>query len=84
MVNIYKFFWVLSLTTAALSVNRGFLPEGAEATSIRSIDVNGLKIAGREYYNVSGARISQPQKGVTIVKNIMSDGSIKTTKIYVK
>lgn len=40
-----------------------------------------VQLLGQQYYSVGGARLSQPQKGVTIVKNVMSDGSVKVTKI---
>ncbi len=34
-----------------------------------------------EYYSVGGIRLSQPQKGLNIVKRKMADGSVKTEKV---
>ena len=39
------------------------------------------QIVGQEYYNAGGVRVATPQRGVTIVRNILSDGSVKTTKV---
>lgn len=41
----------------------------------------GAQIVGQEYYNAGGVRVATPQRGVTIVRNILSDGSVKTTKV---
>ena len=60
------------------------VPAGAEATSVKDIE-SSSSIVGRKYFNVSGAEVSQPVRGgVTIIKNMMSDGSVKTTKVLQK
>lgn len=60
------------------------VPEGADATTIRTIEGNGVGVVGQKYYTLSGAAISHPQRGINIVKTIMSDGSVKTSKIFVR
>jgi hypothetical protein len=37
-----------------------------------------------EFYTVGGARISKPGKGVAIVKQTLSDGTVKMHKVIVK
>ena len=43
-----------------------------------------LKLMGQQFYTADGVKLSAPQKGINIVKNMMSDGSVKTTKVLVK
>ena len=44
----------------------------------------GLELKGQQFYTVNGMKLSAPQKGINIVKNLMSDGSVKTTKVMIK
>lgn len=55
------------------------IPTGIRNTSDATANANQL--LRQEYFTVGGAKVSAPQKGITIVKNIMSDGSVKTTKV---
>ena len=48
--------------------------EGTPAAKVRAIQI----------FDLNGRRLSKAQKGVTIVKKVMSDGSIKTEKVIVK
>lgn len=45
---------------------------------------NAPKTAKTEYFNLNGARIDKAQKGVVIVKQTLSDGSVKVKKTVVK
>lgn len=38
----------------------------------------------RTYYSINGMRLNAPCKGITIVKTVMSDGTVKTEKIFKK
>ena len=40
-----------------------------------------VKVVGTEYFTTDGRRISAPQKGITIIRQRMSDGSIVTRKV---
>jgi len=55
-------------------------------TGINDVKTSGVSttINSREYYSVNGARLSAPQHGVNIIKNVMSDGTVKVTKSIVK
>lgn len=55
-------------------------------TGVESIKTSGAgtTIASRQYFTIGGAQVAAPQKGVNIVKNIMSDGSVKVSKVFVK
>ena len=48
--------------------------EGTPAAKVRAIQI----------FDLNGRRLSKAQKGITIVKKVMSDGSIKTEKVIVK
>ena len=48
--------------------------EGTLAAKVRAIQL----------FDVNGRRLSKAQKGITIVKKVMSDGSIQTEKVIVK
>ena len=39
------------------------------------------KVRAIELYDVNGRRIAKAQKGLVIMKQIMSDGSIRTIKV---
>ncbi len=53
------------------------------ATGISSSN-KGLELKGQQFYTANGMKLSAPQKGINIVKNLMSDGSVKTTKVMIK
>ena len=50
-------------------------------TRIDGIVNTGTQLTRQQFYSADGRQLSQPQKGINIVKNIMSDGSVKTTKV---
>ena len=52
-------------------------------TGIAAAQSNG-QVSRTEFYNLSGARISTPQRGVVIIKQTMADGSVKMRKVVVK
>ena len=54
-------------------------------TSIKCIDVeSGASLSHSEYYTVDGVRLAAPARGITIVKNVMSDGKVSVSKVLVK
>lgn len=53
-------------------------------TGVSTVIGNAVEMVGRQFFTVDGAQIQQPQRGITIVKNIMSDGSVKVTKVMNK
>lgn len=55
-------------------------------TGVESIKTNGAvtTIASRQFFTLDGVQVTAPQKGVNIVKNVMSDGSVKVSKVIVK
>ncbi len=52
-------------------------------TSIDGVQTSGklLEVVGQKFYTIDGREVAQPQKGVNIIKNIMSDGSVKAVKV---
>ena len=57
------------------------LPTGVEC--IKSAG-NGTTITSRQYFSLDGAEVAQPQQGINIVKNTMSDGSVRVVKMFKK
>lgn len=54
-------------------------------TSTPVVNINSeVEIVATEYYSVSGVVSVTPQKGINIVKETLSDGSIRTRKLTVK
>ena len=52
-------------------------------TAIKPQIANG-KSQKSGIFDLNGRRLSKAQKGITIVKKVMSDGSVKTEKVIVK
>ena len=56
-----------------------------EAAGIETLEgTPAVKVRGIQLFDLNGRRLSKAQKGVTIVKKVMSDGSIQTEKVIVK
>lgn len=54
-------------------------------TAIECIDVESAgTISACEYYTVDGVRLAAPQRGITIVKNVMNNGKVSVSKVLVK
>ena len=52
---------------------------------IKCIDVeSGASLSHCEYYTVDGVRLAAPARGITIVKNVMSNGKVSVSKVLVK
>lgn len=52
-------------------------------SGINGVEASGAEVVGKEYYSPSGMRLSAPQKGLNIVRQRMSDGTVKTVKVIV-
>lgn len=61
------------------SVTRSFTIQVISSTGIESNTVKN--VSTENYYNISGEKLSTPQKGINIVKRIYTDGTTKTEKI---
>lgn len=42
------------------------------------------EVVATEYYTISGAKVDEPQKGINIVKETLSNGTVVTSKVVVK
>jgi hypothetical protein len=52
-------------------------------TGIATAFSNG-QVARTEFFSINGTRISAPRRGVAIMKQTMSDGTIKVRKVIMK
>ncbi|MBP3830011.1 MAG: hypothetical protein ILA06_06915 [Bacteroidaceae bacterium] len=50
-------------------------------TGIASLQHAAAPLANTAYYSLDGRRVSQPARGITIVKHTMSDGSVSAAKV---
>jgi hypothetical protein len=52
-------------------------------TAISQLNAEGqaTDVVARRYFTADGCEVAQPQRGITIVKSVMSDGSVKSVKI---
>jgi pectate lyase len=54
-----------------------------EVTAIKGVKAaDDAQVIGIKYYNLNGAQLLAPQKGVNILEFQMSDGTTRTNKIY--
>lgn len=62
-----------------------FGPNSAKEATVDGIVSTTAAVAAKvEFFGLNGARISKPTKGVAIMKQTLSDGTVKTTKVIVK
>lgn len=55
----------------------------SKVTPVASVDAD-VEVISSEYYTLSGAKVSEPAKGVNILVEKLSDGTMRTTKIVKK
>lgn len=60
--------------------NQKTAEEAGTATGIKNATVQAQPSVST-FYNINGVQLAQPQHGITIVKTVMSDGSVQTRKI---
>lgn len=60
--------------------NQKTAEEAGTATGIKNATVQAQPSVNT-FYNINGVQLAQPQHGITIVKTVMSDGSVQTRKI---
>ncbi|WP_455585347.1 DUF5123 domain-containing protein [Bacteroides sp.] len=63
--------------------NAGAPRWNGQTVGISSTNV-AKEIVSTEYYNIVGVKLNEPAKGLNIVKNIMSDGSVESNKVFIK
>jgi len=73
----------LTLVSAAASFDYAKALEEI-ATAIETLDAAPAQVRAIEMYDINGRRIAKAQKGVILVKKLMSDGSVRTAKVVVK
>ena len=49
---------------------------------VESVNTNGVVSA--EFYTINGTRINSIQRGVTIVRETLSDGTVRVRKVSIK
>ena len=58
--------------------------ESDNAMGISSLDADAQQAAKVEFFSMNGARLSAPGKGIVIMRQTMSDGTVKVRKLIVK
>ena len=59
-------------------------PASTKEPTVSGIANAAAAAAKTEFFGLNGARVARPGKGVTIVKQTLSDGSVKISKVIVK
>ena len=71
--------------TGPANVDYAALYADAAAAGIETLEgTPAAKVRAIELFDLNGRRVAKAQKGLTIVKKVMSDGSVKTEKVIVK
>ena len=79
------FEYVNVLMTGPANVDYAALYADAAAAGIETLEgTPAAKVRAIELFDLNGRRVAKAQKGLTIVKKVMSDGSVKTEKVIVK
>ena len=50
----------------------------------QAADAAAARVVTREFYNAAGAKLAQPAKGVTIVRETLSNGQVRSKKVMMK
>ena len=76
--------WVKVLMTGAANVDYAKAYEDI-AAGIETLEgTPAAKVRAIQLFDLNGRRVMKAQKGINIVKKVMSDGSVKTEKVIVK
>lgn len=77
--------WVHLQMTGAANVDYSALYSEAAAAGIETLEgAPAAKVRAIQLFDINGRRVMKAQKGISIVKKVMSDGSVKTEKVIVK
>ena len=77
--------YVKVLMKAPANVDYSALYTEAAAAGIETLEgTPAAKVRAIELFDLNGRRVMKAQKGLNIVKKVMSDGSVKTEKVIVK
>lgn len=82
----YKASFVITANKKYVQINATmhFVSIEDYLNSINSLTDDNVRVTSTEVFSLSGARIAQPQHGINIIKQRLANGSVKTTKIFVK
>lgn len=71
---------IVTLNIATGEISESF--DGGSVPGTAGIgSVNDITVVNVEYLDLSGRRISHPEKGIYLKRSVMSDGSVKVTKV---
>jgi hypothetical protein len=58
--------------------------EGSIATSIKQTEQSSESVTKTQIFNASGIRLTAPARGLNIIRQTLSDGSVRTKKVMIK
>jgi hypothetical protein len=77
--------WVKVLMTAPANNFNYVLAYESIAAGFETLEgTPAAKVRAIQLFDLNGRRVMKAQKGINIVKKVMSDGSVKTEKVIVK
>ena len=62
----------------------GDLGEDYIETAIESVEDTNAEVVSTTIYSINGAVLSAPQRGINIIRSVLSDGSVKVQKVLVR
>ncbi|MBR6250310.1 MAG: hypothetical protein IKR17_03820 [Bacteroidales bacterium] len=81
---IYFAWWADAKITSA-KLYKVKSAEGGQTTPTPVVNINvDTDVVSTVYYTLTGAQVDEPQKGINIVKQTLTDGSTRVVKVLVK
>lgn len=76
---------VLPVTVRYTKIVRDVIEGEYIPTAIQGVQTDSnVTVARRQYYNASGVELSQPVRGINIVRETMSNGTVRSRKVVVR
>lgn len=77
-----------ALFTVCAANEMGGLSEASDAYTYSLVAVTPIpkkvSVISQSYYNITGAAVAAPAKGIYIVRSVLSDGTVKVGKVFIK
>ena len=75
---------VYGTETATVTFTKAYLWNKSTDNAIVIVSSDDAEVVSTTYYSLTGVASKEPTKGINIVRQLLSDGTYKTTKILVK
>ena len=73
-----------TISENAVTITKAYLWNESTDNAIVIVSSDDAEVVSTTYYSLTGVASKEPTKGINIVRQLLSDGTYKTTKILVK